>query len=169
MAETPGCARTRRLDKIKRPRGLYWFELEEVAEDSHGTWLRAAPGSSWGAPHDVGHLPVTAVVLLSPDRPWVPWWVDDPTDRRLEIDVCLPPSRTAQGWRYMDLELDPVRHEADRRVEIENWDEYEEAVRGSWMSPADAALAESTAYACARMLSRPSEPWQVQGWEVLGS
>ena len=114
-----------RLCKIKRPEGIFWFDLQQVVQDSDGTWLTGSVGSPWGAPHDCGTLSVPVLVLLAPGRPWVARWVGDPADRRLEIDVCLPPERTEAGWRYINLELDPVLHERDARVEIEDWDEYD--------------------------------------------
>lgn len=159
--------RSVRLCKIKRPGGVFWFDLEQVRHDDDGTWLRGAPGSPWGAPHDSGTLPIPVVVLLRVGRPWVAWWVDDPADRRLEIDVCLPPERTQAGWRYIDLELDPVFHERNSRVEIEDWAEYELACRDGWMTADDAQLARSTAEERAGALRRRNEPWQERGWQVL--
>jgi hypothetical protein len=156
-----------RLCKIKRPGGVFWFDLRHVLGDSDGTWLRGSVGSSWGAPHDSGTLAVPVVVLLAPGRPWVAWWVGDPADRRLEIDVCLPPQGTEAGWRYIDLELDPVLHERNSRVEIEDWDEYEQACRNGWMSADDAKLAKSTAEDRAAALRRCDEPWQERGWQML--
>lgn len=156
-----------RLDKIKRPGGVYWFELELVLQDEDGTWLRGPVGSPWAAPHDRGTLPVPVVVLLAAGRPWAAWWVGDPADRRLEIDVCLPPEQTGAGWRYVDLELDPVLHVRDSRVEIEDWDEYDEACREGWMSGDDAELARSTAEDRAGALRRGDEPWQARGWQLL--
>lgn len=156
-----------RLTKIKRPGGAFWFDLEQVLQDRDGTWLRGPAGSPWGAPHDSGTLAVPVVVLLTVGRPWVAWWVGDPADRRLEIDVCLPPERTEAGWRYVDLELDPVRHERDSRVEIEDWDEYGQACRDGWMSADDATLARATAEDRAAALRRRDEPWQERGWQLL--
>jgi len=156
-----------RLRKVKRPGGLFWFDLEQLPSDRHGSWLRGRPGAPWGAPHDSGVLPVHVVLLIAPGRPWVAWWVDDPADRRLEIDVCLPPENTGDGWRYVDLELDPVFHERDGRVEIEDWDEYEESCREGWMSPDDAELARVTADALAGSLAGGDEPWQARGWQLL--
>jgi len=158
-----------RLSKVKRPGGLFWFDLTFACRDDHETWLSGPLGSPWGAPHDAGTLSVRVAVLLSPGRPWVAWWVDEATDRRLEIDVCLPPERTANGWRYVDLELDPVRHEADGRVEIEDWDEYQESVDAGWMSGPEAHLARQTAEQLAEALNRPAEAWQEQGWRLLGA
>jgi hypothetical protein len=156
-----------RLEKIKRPGGLFWYDLQPVEQDSDGTWLRGPVGSPWGAPHERGSLPVPVVVLLAVDRPWVAWWVDDPADRRLEIDVCLPPQATAAGWRYVDLELDPVLHEPGGRVEIEDWDEYEQACRDGSMNASDADLAQTTAERCAETLRQGTEPWLQLGWRML--
>ncbi|MEV0425105.1 DUF402 domain-containing protein [Micromonospora sp. NPDC050495] len=160
-------SRAIRLFKIKRPGGVFWFDLKPVRQDGDGTWLRGPAGSAWGAPHDSGALAVPVVVLLAANRPWVAWWVGEPADRRLEIDVCLPPERTEGGWRYIDLELDPVLHERDSRVEIEDWDEYEQACRDGWMSAEDAKLARSTAEDRAGALRRRDEPWQERGWQLL--
>lgn len=156
-----------RLSKIKRPAGVFWFDLHPVCEDADGTWLRGPVGTRWGAPHDSGTLAVPVVVLLAAERPWVAWWVGDPADRRLEIDVCLPPRRTDTGWRFVDLELDPVLHERDSRVEIEDRDEFEQACRDGWIGVAEAALARSTAEERAAALRRRDEPWQARGWHLL--
>lgn len=156
-----------RLCKVKRPGGVFWFDLRHVLRDGDGTWLLGPVGSPWGAPHDSGTLPVPVLVLLAPGRPWVAWWVDDPADRRLEIDVCVPPHDTETGWRYIDLELDPVLHVRDSRVEIEDWDEYEQACRNGSMSPEDAALALATAEDRAEALRRRDEHWQERGWQML--
>ncbi|GGN94613.1 hypothetical protein GCM10010112_84150 [Actinoplanes lobatus] len=157
-----------RLSKIKRPGGVYWFDLRHVAEDEDGTWLFGPVGSAWEAPHDRGALPVPVMVLLRSDRPWAAWWVDDPADRRLEIDVCLPPEATSTGWRYVDLELDPVWHASDGRVEIEDRDEYEESRDAGWMSADDAELARVTAEECAEVLRTGAQPWLSRGWRMLG-
>jgi predicted RNA-binding protein associated with RNAse of E/G family len=108
------------------------------------------------------------VLLLAADRPWVAWWVGDPADQRLEIDVCLPPEVTEEGWRYVDLELDAVLHQRDGRVEIEDWDEYEAACCTAWMSSDDAKLARTTAERCADVLRHGAEPWLSRGWRMLG-
>ncbi|MFC6022095.1 DUF402 domain-containing protein [Plantactinospora solaniradicis] len=156
-----------RLHKVKRPGGVFWFDLHQIEQNSDGTWLRGPVGSPWGAPHDCGVLSVPVVVLLKVGRPWAAWWVGDPADQRLEIDVCLPPEVTEAGWRYVDLELDPVLHERDERVEIEDWDEYEEAYGNGWMTTDDATLARTTAERCAEVLRHGAEPWLSRGWQLL--
>jgi hypothetical protein len=158
---------TIRLHKIKRPGGLYWFDLQPLAEDRDGTWLSGPIGTPWHAPRDSGTLAVPVVVLLATGRPWVTWWVGDPADRRLEIDVSRAPEITETGWQYVDLELDPIRHESDGRVEIEDWDEYEEACRNDWMSADDAKLALVVAEGCAHALRAGAEPWLQRGWHLL--
>ena len=52
-------------------------------------------------------------------------------------------------------------------VEIENWDEHEEACRNGWMSPDDAELAQTTAEHCAEVLRRGAEPWLRRGWQMV--
>ena len=79
-----------RVVKVKRPAGPGWFDVELVLEDDDGTWLYGPIGTGWSAPHDEGQLLVPVLLLLQPQRPWVVWWVDDPADRRIELDVCLP-------------------------------------------------------------------------------
>lgn len=156
-----------RLHKIKRPGGVFWYDLEQAGQDRDGTWLHGSAGSPWGAPHDCGLLSVPVVVLLAAGRPWVACWVGDPADRRLEIDVCLPPVPTGAGWHYVDLELDPVLHEPSGRVEIEDWDEYDQARRNGWMSEDDATLARTTAERCAEALRQGTQPWLRRGWQLL--
>jgi hypothetical protein len=156
------------LRKIKRPGGLYRFELEPAGQDADGCWLRGRVGAPWQAPHDRGGLSMPVVLLLAPGRPWVAWWVAEPGDPRLEIDICLPPEQVPDGWRYVDLELDPVRHETDGRVEIEDWDEYAESLAAGWMSAADGELARATAEDLAQRLRTGTGDWQRRGWELLG-
>src|SRR5688572_13266199 len=159
-------ALVRVLDKVKRPAGVFAFDLIDAGEDEHGVWLYGPAGSAWRAPHDTGTLPHDILVLVQPDRWVVTCWADDPADRRVGIDVALPPERTATGWRYVDLELDPVRH-ADGTVEIEDEDEFDDACAGGWIAPDHAAEAERTAKAYAALLREGVEPWGVVGWKRL--
>jgi hypothetical protein len=157
-----------RLDKVKRPGGTFTFELAAAGDDAHGTWLLGPAGAPWTSPDGQGVLPFDVLVLLAPGRPWVTWWVDDPADRRVEIDVCLPPEPTDRGWRYVDLELDPIRHE-DGTVEVEDHDELAVARAQGWMSAADAELALQTADETERALRDRLEPWGDEGWRRLGA
>ena len=156
-----------RLDKIKRPAGVFEFDMRVALHEPEGTWLFYPVGSTWRAPHDTGTMPFNAVLLVTRDQPFVTWWVDDPSDRRIEIDVCLPPIETASGWSFVDLELDPVRHEATGRIEIEDVDEFDEALERGWMSADDAAIAKATADQLASALADCTEPWGHEGWARL--
>lgn len=155
-----------RLDKVKRPAGVFSFEFHAVDENSHGVWLFAPVGSTWVAPHDHGALRIDVVTLIKPGRWFATWWVDDPNDRRVEIDLCLPPERTKDGWTYVDLELDVFRHEPDF-VEVHDRDEFEAARRNGWITPPDARMAETTAAEMQRVLERRMEPWGDEGWRRL--
>jgi len=111
---------------------------------------------------------VDCLLLLRPDRYWVAVWVDDPEDRRLEIDVCLPPQQESDGWSYIDLELDPVRHESGE-IEIEDRDEFDDACRNGWISADDARIASDTAAAMELALIERTEPFGEEGWRRLNS
>jgi hypothetical protein len=137
-----------------------------VHDDRHGVWLFAPVGSAWVAPHDHGSLPVDVLVLITPGRWYATWWIDDPHDRRIEIDVCLPPERTADAWSYVDLELDVVRHEPDF-IEVHDRDEFDTACRNAWITPSDARFAEATATTMRRVLERRTDPWGDEGWRRL--
>ena len=155
-----------KLHKIKRPGGIFSFDVEPLAHDEFGVWLHAPVGSAWEAPHDAGVLAFDVVLLLSPVRYWVAWWVDDPADRRLEIDVCLRPQRVHGGWSYVDLELDPVRHESGI-VEIEDRDEFDLARQSGWIAARDAEVAEATAITMQAALREREEPLGDEGWRRL--
>ena len=155
-----------RLHKVKRPAGVLSFEMIDLGQDEHGHWLHGPSGAAWEAPNEVGVLPFDVVVLLHPERWAVAWWIDDPADRRLGIDVCLPPRRTGDVWSFVDLELDPVRHEG-AGIEIEDDHEFEIACRNGWISEQDAATAISVAATFERNLREAREPWGQEGWRRL--
>ncbi len=81
--------------------------------------------------------------------------------------MCLPPEPIDDGWRYVDLELDPVLHLPDDRVEIEDWDEYHDACRSAQMSQEEATLARATAEQMAETLRHGGAGWLPLGWEFL--
>jgi predicted RNA-binding protein associated with RNAse of E/G family len=155
-----------KLHKIKRPGGVYPFGIEQVGEDEHGVWLVACRGAQWTAPDDAGTLDFDVLVLIYSGRNYVVWWVDDPEDRRIEIDVCLPPSRTADGWSLIDLELDPIRHESGA-VAAYDRDEFVDACREGWISAAEAIIAERSAREAADALEMRRPPFGDEGWQRL--
>jgi hypothetical protein len=156
-----------RLDKVKRPAGVFAFDMHSEAEDAAGVWLYYPAGSSWRAPHDMGTMPFDALLLLTRDRPFVTRWVDDASDRRIEIDICLPPLATDTGWSFVDLELDPVRHELTGAIEVEDADEFHDACRHGWISEDEATIARAAAADMEGALARRTEPWGDAGWRRL--
>lgn len=157
-----------KIRKIKRPGGVFTFEFRPVTEDSFGVWLHLPRGSVWEAPHDVGTLPFDVLILLSPERCWVAWWVNDSNDKRVEIDVCLSPVREGDGWSYVDLELDPVRHE-NGTIEIQDRDEFDTACRQGWIAESDAHMADAVANAMGAALRNREEPFGKEGWHRLNA
>ena len=113
-----------------------------------------------------GTLLFDLLLLLSAERCWVAKWVDDPIDNRLEIDICLPPKREHDGWSYIDLELDPVRHK-DGTIEIQDRDEFAFACRDGWITPEQAVMANTTAVAMTDALRKRDEPLGNEGWRRL--
>jgi hypothetical protein len=155
-----------RLDKLKRPGGVFSFEFRPLGEDTCGVWLFAPVGSSWTAPHDQGTLPFDVMTLITPGRCFVTWWVDDANDPRIEIDICLPPEKKGQAWAYVDLELDVFRHEPDA-VEVKDREEFDVACGSGWITARDAEIAKTTMTEMRTALERRVEPWGDDGWRRL--
>jgi hypothetical protein len=157
-----------KLLKVKRPAGTGSFDVHPFTIDGFGEWLYAPTGSAWDAPQDAGTLSFDVVVLIRPQDWVVSWWVDEPTDRSVAIDICLPPERTTDGWSFVDLELDAVRHSSGV-VEIQDNDEFEAACRNGWITAAEAEVALVTAAAMADALRDHVEPWGDAGWQRLAA
>jgi predicted RNA-binding protein associated with RNAse of E/G family len=60
-----------------------------------------------------------------------------------------------------------VRHERGGDIEIEDWDEFADACRDGWISPADAAIAEQTAISLEAALRDRRAPLGDEGWRRL--
>jgi predicted RNA-binding protein associated with RNAse of E/G family len=80
----------------------------------------------------------------------------------------LPPQREDDGWSYVDLELDPIRHESGL-IEIQDRDEFEDACQKGWITAEDAKVANATAEAMEVWLSRQDEPLAQEGWKRLSA
>jgi len=154
------------LRKIKRPGGVFNYEVTHITEDEFGVWLLLPRGSHWNAPHSSGTLRFDCVLLLKPEQYWIACWANDPSNRRLEIDVCLPPQREPNGWSYVDLELDPVRHE-NGFIEIQDRDEFDAACCDGWIAEDDARIANSVASTLETALHTREEPFGDEGWRRL--
>lgn len=155
-----------KLRKVKRPGGIFSFDARFLAEDARGEWLYLPTGSTWEAQHDAGTLPFDVLVLIRPSEWFVSWWVDDQMDRRVELDICLPPERTDDGWSFVDLELDCVRHHTGV-VSIDDRVEFEAACRAGSIAEAEAERALTTVTTMAEKLRNFDEPWGEAGWRRL--
>jgi predicted RNA-binding protein associated with RNAse of E/G family len=111
-------------------------------------------------------MPNDAILLLRPGQWWVGWWIDDPADRRVVIDICVPPIEQGDGWSYLDLELDVVRHQ-DGTVEVEDRDEFQTACADGWITPEEAVMALDTSTHMERVLATADEPFGEVGWRRL--
>lgn len=115
-------------------------------------------------------MPVNALLLVCPGRPWVGWWVADPRDRRVEFDVCLPPGEPAlRRWSFIDLELDVVLHLDTGASEVLDWPEFYDAVDCGVMDPCEASSAIRTVAELRSLLEGPRPTWLQRGWDVLRS
>jgi hypothetical protein len=154
------------LTKLKRPHGTQAWEYVASDTDGFGQWLYLPRGAAWTAPHDRGVLPFDVLALVAPTRPWVAWWCDDGADRRIEIDVCLPPVEVDAGWSFVDLELDVMLH-ADGSLVVEDEDEFADARLAGHIDPATAALAEAACTDAVALLGSRGEPFGEAGWRRL--
>jgi hypothetical protein len=136
------------------------------AVDQWGTWLHVPRGSRWTAPHDSGLVVADRVVLMDPRHSWVPWWVDDPDGRRVEVDVSQPPVSVGEGWSFVDLELD-VRGDELGFVGRADEDEFRAACEDGSISPEEAELALAAATELELALHRGREPFGAVGWSRL--
>jgi hypothetical protein len=129
-------------------------------------WLHVSAGTAVNGPSAAGVFEFDCAVLVDDVHQWVAWWVDDPRGRRVSVDVCLPPARTEQGWTFVDLELDPVRHESGL-VEVDDEDEFAVACHNLWIDRHDAVLARGASDRAVRLLTEHIEPYGSVGWERL--
>jgi predicted RNA-binding protein associated with RNAse of E/G family len=111
-------------------------------------------------------MDVDAVALLGPGHPWVPWWVDRPEGRSVEVDICLPPEAISEGWSFVDLELDVIGDEFGF-VRLDDEDEFQAAYDAGWLSADDAELAVAAAKDIELALRRGREPFGATGWARL--
>ena len=155
-----------RVDKIKRPGGLFTFEAISTIEDEWGSWLFTQAGTGVTTPKASGRFEFDAILLIDATNRGVAWFVDDPADRCISIDICLPPFPIEGGWSWVDLELDPKRH-ASGVIEVEDEDEFAEAIELGAIDDADAAVARAAVAAALTVLAELPEPYATIGWRHL--
>ncbi|MET0423551.1 MAG: DUF402 domain-containing protein [Actinoplanes sp.] len=101
-----------------------------LGEDSYGTWLATPAGTvvryHYG-PRPTGLTRVDAVRLIPADGWWMAMFLADPDRREIYCDITTPARWTgSHEITVVDLDIDLVRYRSDRRVEVEDEDEFAE-------------------------------------------
>lgn len=95
-----------------------------LGDDRHGTWLWGPAGrtvSRGGVP--VFRTEQDLIAVAPPDAWWMAtWWVGHP-EVELYVNINTPVERSPAVLRYVDLDLDVLRHR-DGRCEIVDQDEF---------------------------------------------
>ena len=167
------------IRKIKRPDGIGRWPAYVLAEDSFGSWLYSPMGCRYRGRSgetitecEVGQgdrahgLPV---LHLAPKIGW--WfaaWHRLGGAAIIGIDVCTPPTRIDDEWRYTDLELDPHGF-GDGRLELHDEDEFAAACEAGLISASEAAEASAAAAELLQGLREKREPFGRAGWDRLDS
>ena len=104
----------------------------------------------------------------TPTTWFVTWWVDDPDDRRIEIDVSLPPERTERRLDATSTSSSIRSATTTARVEVQDHDEFESRVPQrldrARATPRSRARYGATAWPPAHARE---EPWGDEGWHRL--
>ena len=101
-----------------------------LGTDEYGTWIGTPRGSVVRYRYGWRRIEFTradAVRLLPADGWWMAMFLAEPSRTDVYCDVATPARRTAPGrFTVIDLDLDLIRFRADRRVVIDDEDEFEE-------------------------------------------
>lgn len=151
-----------RVYKQKYPaRKCLSSDLEVIGTDSFGTWLYR--------PRDAS-LDRVGVQLMPHQGWWTAWWwigwANDPSRRWIAVDICTPPTLSAEGWRYDDLEIDLVRL-ADGSILVLDEDEFEQARYSAPYPPEVVEAALRARHEVHTMLEGADEPFHSHGWRHL--
>jgi uncharacterized protein len=101
-----------------------------LGDDAYGTWLATPRGSVVSYHYGTRPTGVTradAVRLIPAGGWWMAMCLAEPDPREFYCDVITPARWTGPDEiTVIDLDIDVVRYRADRRVEVEDEDEFEE-------------------------------------------
>jgi protein associated with RNAse G/E len=113
----------------KYDRSLHWHQkMQYLGEDEHGVWL----GSRAGATAQRGDEPpirfdAASVQLVPAGQWWTAVFNDPPAKVEVYCDISTPPQwRGPDEITMVDLDLDVVRLRAERRVFVDDEDEFAE-------------------------------------------
>jgi len=133
-----------------------------LGEDGFGRWLGIRGGGSWHFADGSrsGVFERSFVKLVPADT----WWTAcfHPVDPVIDVDIVFPVHWAGDVLEELDLELDVLRS-ADGRVDVRDWDKFDE-VRVAWAMPAEiAAQAETTCEHIRARVERCEEPFGAVG------
>jgi uncharacterized protein len=118
-----------RLVFTKYDGSLHWHQtMQYLGEDEHGTWL----GARSGATAQRGNEPpirfdAPSVQLIPAGQWWTAVFNGPPARVEVYCDIATPAQWRSPGEVTMiDLDLDVVRMRADRRVFVDDEDEFAE-------------------------------------------
>lgn len=163
------------IRKIKRPAGMMRWSAYVMSKDEYGLWLFSPKGTlvrgqngSEVAECEVGQGNLSEGMPIMHLIPNTGWWIAawDPHRKRISIDICTPPTLTNDEWHYIDLELDP-RANSDRRVIIEDENEFEDACIAGLIPPNEANQAQTATTEIVEQLRHQTEPFGNLGWNKL--
>lgn len=101
-----------------------------LGSDEYGTWIGTPRGSVVRYSYGWRRIELTredSVRLLPRDGWWMAMFRAEPSRTDVYCDVTTPARRTAPDrFTVIDLDLDLIRFRADRRVVIDDEDEFEE-------------------------------------------
>jgi protein associated with RNAse G/E len=147
-----------------------WVTARLLGDDEYGTWLGTPRGTvvhyAYGS-RPTGRTRADAVRLLPSDGWWMAMFLADPDVRELYCDVISPPVWTAAGEiTVIDLDIDVIRYRADKRVVVEDEDEFEEHRATLGYPPEVVAGALAGAASLRAALLRDEEPFagHYRGW-----
>jgi protein associated with RNAse G/E len=140
-----------------------WVTGRLLGEDEYGTWLATPRGTV--VHFQYGHRATTvtradAVRLIPRDGWWMAMFRQEPDPLDLYCDIISPAVwTTPTEITVVDLDIDVVRYRADRRVEVEDEDEFEEHRIAYGYPPSTVTGARRATAELQAALSRDEEPF----------
>ena len=134
-----------------------------LGTDEFGVWVATPQGSLVTYHYGSRATSLTradAVRLIPSGGWWQAMFLAEPDRREVYCDVTTPAAWTgAAQLTVIDLDIDVVRYRADRRVEVEDEDEFEEHRRDLGYPPDVVQGALAGAKALHTALTRNDEPF----------
>lgn len=155
---------------------VFRWDVTELGSDDYGTWLGARKGNPvYRVTHDgppnrhadgvAGPQADDAVFLVNSGEWFVSTCWHSPTTE-LTIDISAPPILDADGWTFVDLELDLYRN-VDGTAAIVDQDEFAVLAESGLVPEADLDAAGRTADQLLTAITSRREPFGDVGREWI--